>query len=217
MKYWLRAKVERPGRFKPDVIEQQELKFVPLDPSLPPPMLDPTMRRNSIYLLPETTVGRNSSSLSAAERADHPKVTLEVTLPSPAIIYARGSLPLKVFVFTRETSAHSPPPIVLRSLSVALLTEITVTVGPNSTTWPAFHQLVNHTALAIETQELDQPPGELSSDLWKDCVIPDTIPSFTTCTHMQQHFLVVIAGLCYGHIGRIQVSDNKSRGSLVVI
>jgi hypothetical protein len=217
MKYWLRAKVERPGRFKADVIEQQELKFVPLDPSLPPPMLDPTMRRNSMYLLPETTVARNSSSLSAAERADQPKATLEVTLPSPAIIYTKGSLPLKVFIFTKETSAYSLLPIVLRSLSVALLTEITVTVGPNSTTWPALHQLVNHTALTIEIQELDQPPGELSSDIWKDCVVPDTIPSFTTCTHMQQHFLVVTAGLSYGHTGRIQVSHKKSRRLLVVI
>jgi hypothetical protein len=217
MKYWLKAKVERPGRFKPDVIEQQELKFVPLDPSLPPPMLEPTMRRNSMYLLPETTVARTSSTLSSTERLEHPRVTLEVTLPSPAIIYTQGSLPLKVFVFAKETSAQSPPPIVLRSLSLALLTEITVTVGPNSTTWSVVHPLVNHAALATEIQELDQPLGELSSDLWKDCVVPEMIPSFTTCTHMQQHFLVMTAGFSYGHTGRIQVSDSKSRGLLVVI
>ena len=89
---------------------------------------------------------------------------------------------------------HSPLPIILRSLSVALLTELTVTVGPNSTTWPVSQPLVTHTDLQIELQDLDQRPGELSNEPWSEAVVPEVTPSFTTCTHMQQHFLVVTGG-----------------------
>lgn len=38
VKYCLKVKVQRPGRFKPDVTILQDIKFLPLDPGLPPPM-----------------------------------------------------------------------------------------------------------------------------------------------------------------------------------
>ena len=206
MKYWLKVTIERPGRFKPDIIEEQELKFIPLDPSLPPPMLEPTSRRNSRNILPETTSPGSSPPRSASQHLDQHKVALEVTLPSPAIIQAKRSLPLQIFVFANETSAHSPPPIILRTLSVTLLTELTVIVGPNSTTWAIHHPLLSLTELRIVIRELIQPPGALSGDLWRGCIVPDLTPSFTTCTHMQQHFIVVTAGISRGHAGRIQAS-----------
>jgi hypothetical protein len=206
MKYWLKVTVERPGRFKSDIIEEQELKFMPLDPSLPPPMLEPKGRKNSRNILPETTSPGASLPRSASQHWDQHKVALEVTLPSPAIIHAKRSLPFQIFVFANETSAHSPPPAILRTLSVTLLTELTVIVGPNSITWTTHHPLLSLTELRIVIRGLIQPPGALCGGLWRDCIVPDLTPSFTTCTHMQQHFIVVTAGISRGHAGRIQAS-----------
>jgi hypothetical protein len=211
MKYWLKVKAERPGRFKSDVTEQLELKFVPLDPSLPPPMLQPASSRSSRYLLPKPVGASNSPPLSPSQQIDKCAVTLEVTLPSPAILYIKGSLPLHVSAIVKEQSAHLSQPVLLRTLSVTLRTEITMTVGPNSTTWPVFHELLNLRALEIELQGWDQNPDGLSSDLWQDCVVPDVTPSFTTCTHIQQHFLVVTGGFSYSDDGPIQVSNYQFR------
>ncbi len=116
-------------------------------------------------LLPEPTAARTSSPLSAAERLDHRRITLEVTLQSPAMLYTKGSLPLTVHILTKKTTPDSSPRMILRSLSVALLTELTATIGPNSTTWSVSHPLVDHSELGIEIRELDHPPGELNSDL----------------------------------------------------
>lgn len=211
MKYYLKAKIERPGRFKPDVTEQQELRFVPLDPSLPPPMLRPVRGKGSRYLL-QNPVGVNTSpSRSTVMHMDGPKVTLEATLPSPAIIYTQGSLPLKVFAFVEQGATHLSPPILLRTLCVILRTEINVIVGPNSISWPVLHELINLSELEIELQGLDKHCGELDSQLWKNCIVPNMTPSFTTCTHVQQHFIVVAGGFSYSDDGSIQVGECSMR------
>ncbi|KAN0110798.1 hypothetical protein V8E51_007185 [Hyaloscypha variabilis] len=197
MKYLLKVKVERPGRFKSDVTEEQEVRFMPLDPSLPPPMLWPAHSKNSRSLLPNAVA-------PAGEHREHCMVTLEVTLPSPAILYTKGSLPLEVFAFAKGLEPRVSSPVRMRSLNVSLRTEMTVTVGPNKTTWPLLHQLIDHPDLDIEIHHLDEPPGQISPDLWKDCVVPDVTPSFTTCTSMQQHFLVITGGFSHG-AGPIQM------------
>ncbi|KAE9372638.1 hypothetical protein N431DRAFT_545216 [Stipitochalara longipes BDJ] len=205
MRYWLKVKVERPGRFKYDVTEQQELNFMPLDPSLPPPMLWPVHSKNSRHLLPNAVGSGTSPPSHIGQHGEPCTVTLEATLPSPAILYTKGSLPLQIFATAKGPEPTASGPVRLRSLTVTLRTEITVTVGPNSTTWPVLHQLVNHPELEIELQHLDEPPGQLNADLWKDCVVPEVTPSFTTCTSMQQHFLVVTGGFSHGDTGPIQV------------
>jgi hypothetical protein len=171
---------------------------MPLDPSLPPPMLWPAHSKNSRSLLPNAVA-------PAGEHREHCMVTLEVTLPSPAILYTKGSLPLEVFAFAKGLEPRVSSPVRMRSLNVSLRTEMTVTVGPNKTTWPLLHQLIDHPDLDIEIHHLDEPPGQISPDLWKDCVVPDVTPSFTTCTSMQQHFLVITGGFSHG-AGPIQVS-----------
>jgi hypothetical protein len=203
MKYLLKVKVERPERFKPDVTENQEVKFMPLDPFLPTPMLQPVSSRSSRYLHPEPVSASTSLPLSAAQQICHRAVTLEVTLPSPAVLYTKGSLPLQVSAHVKGESTHISKPVLMRTFSITLQREITAAVGPNSTTWPVFQELLNLSGLEIDLQGLDQSPGRINSNLWKDCVVPDMIPSFTTCTHMQQHFLVVTGRFSFSDDGPI--------------
>lgn len=95
--------------------------------------------------------------------------------------------------------------MVLRSIVLSLRTETIVTVGPNSTSWPSFHELINLSGLNLELDVVSAGIGELDSDLWKDAVVPEMTPSFTSCTVVQQHFLVVAGGFSYGTEGPIQV------------
>jgi hypothetical protein len=128
---------------------------MPLDPSLPPQMLWPVHSKNSTYLLPTAADSGVSPPSPAGQYREVCMVILEATLPSPAILYTKSSLPLQVFATTKGPESRTSSPAHLRSLPLTLRTEITVTVGPNSTTWPVLQQLVNHHKLEIELQHLD--------------------------------------------------------------
>ncbi|KAG4444020.1 hypothetical protein IFR05_000480 [Cadophora sp. M221] len=203
-KYSLKVKVERPGRFKPDLTSQLELKFIPLDPSLPPPMLSPISTRTSRSLLRTLSTTSPPSSPPVSNRLDNSVVTFEASLPSPAILHAKHHLPLSIFAVIKSASRITGPPVVLRSIVLSLRTETVVTVGPNSTSWPSFHELINLSGIDLELGVASLGAGELDSDLWKDVIVPEMPPSFTSCTVIQQHFLIVAGRFSYGTEGPIQ-------------
>lgn len=205
-KYSIKVKVERPGRFKPDLTTQLELKFMPLDPKLPPPMLNPVSARTSRSLLRTLSGSGSPSSSPVSERPDNSIVTIEASLPSPAVLHTGHHLPLKICAFMRYTSRSTTAQVYLRSLIVAIRTETVVTVGPNSTTWLSSDELLNLSSLDVELSEGTAVTGGVDEELWKDVLVPaDMTPSFTSCTMMQQHFLSVSGGFSYGKDGPIQV------------
>lgn len=205
VQYWLRVKVQRPGRFKRDPVYEQEIMFIPADPVLPPPILDPVYSRSK-QLFSAKNLDSNVSpptfkSASGIDRRENGFVLLEATLPSPAILYIQRAVPLRLFVRTHATLVGDPPPAVLRTLGVAIQTDTTVTIGSDSATWTSSTDLVRIPKLekllvgSCTNEELSE---EISRDLWKDATVSDVTPSFTTCTVMQQHSLVVTIGFSYG-------------------
>jgi hypothetical protein len=205
VQYRLRVKVRRPGRFKRDPVSEQELTFLPLDPAFPPPMLDPACGRSAQLLgvgnpdsSPPPSIFKSTSQVVA--RAGR-SVMLEATLPSPAILYIQNHVPLRHFMKTHTTQADSPPPIALRALAVVIQTNTTITIGSDSATWTSSRDLVRLSGLDLQftgARVKGELSDEISTDLWKDATLSDVTPSFTTCTVMQQHSLVVTAGFSYG-------------------
>ncbi|KAG4425383.1 hypothetical protein IFR04_001533 [Cadophora malorum] len=205
-KYSIKVKVERPRRFKPALTSELELKFMPLDPSLPPPMLSPVSARTSRSLL-RTLSGNSPPSLPpVCDRLDNSVVIFEASLPSPAVLHTKHHLPLRVFAIIKSASGIPGTAVHLRCLTSALRTETIVTVRPNSTTWPFCHELVNISGLDIELGEASAGPGELDSDLWNDVLVPEILPSFSSCTLVQQHFLLVAGGISYQRQGPVQMT-----------
>ncbi|PVH74879.1 hypothetical protein DL98DRAFT_602829 [Cadophora sp. DSE1049] len=204
-KYSLKVKVERPGRFKPDLTSQLELKFMPLDPSLPPPMLSPVSSRTSRSLLRTLSGSSPPSSPPVSDRLDNSVITFEASLPSPAILHTKHHLPLKIFSVIKSAPRIAGTTVYLRTLVFSLRAETIVTVGPNSTTWLSSDELINLSALDVELSEAIAGSGEVDGDLWKDALMPDIKPSFTSCTMVQQHFLVVSGGFSYGKDGPVQL------------
>ncbi|KAI9782192.1 MAG: hypothetical protein M1839_005306 [Geoglossum umbratile] len=205
VQYWLRVKVQRPGRFKHNPLSEQELTFLPLDPALPPPMLDPAYSRsiqplgvgNLVSNVPPSTF-RSASGLATREGCF---VLLEATLPSPAILYIRRTVPMRLFVKTHATLVDDYPQIMLRTLGVAIRTNTTVTIRSDSATWTSSRDLMRISGLELQligSHVNGELLYEISKDLWKDATVSDMTPSFTTCTVTQQHSLVVTAGFSYG-------------------
>jgi len=128
-------------------------------------------------------------------------VLLKAILPSPAILYVRSVLPLQLFLKTHGALADDPPPIALRTLRVAIQTKTTVTIGSDSATWTSSRDLVRISGLELQltgSRVNGELSDEVSKDLWKDATVSDVTPSFTTCTVMRRHSLVVTAGFSYG-------------------
>jgi hypothetical protein len=102
---------------------------------------------------------------------------------------------------THETLASGPPPIALRTLAVVIQTNTTITIGTDSGTWTSSRDLVRLSGLDLHftgARVDGELSDEISTDLWKDSTLSDVTPSFTTCTVMRQHSLVVSAGFSYG-------------------
>jgi len=203
VQYWLRVKVQRPGRFKHDPVSEQELIFLPLDPALPPPMLNPVYGRSMQPLNPKNLDSNippsTFRSASGAGRRAYSFVLLEATLSSPAILYIQRSVPLRLFVRTHATLANDPP-ITLRTLGIAIHTSTTITIGSDSATWTSSRDLVHISGLELQltgSRANGELSDEISKDLWKDATVRDVTPSFTTCTVIRQHSLVVTAGFSH--------------------
>ncbi|KAK0105013.1 hypothetical protein ONS95_004618 [Cadophora gregata] len=205
VKYSIKVKVERPGRFKPDLTSQLELRFMPLDPSLPPPMLNPVSARTSRSLLRTSSRSSPPSSPPVSDRLDNSVITFEASLPSPAVLHTKHHLPLTISAIIKSGSRIPGSSVYLRSLALCLRIETIITVGPNSTTWPSLDELLNLSGLQIELSEAFPGQGEVDRELWKDVIIPEINPSFTSCTLVQQHFLVVAGGFSYGTEGSVQI------------
>jgi hypothetical protein len=205
VQYWLRVRVHRPGRFKHDPVCEQELTFAPADPVLPPSVLDPAYGRGILML---SAKNRDSDvspstfkSASGVNRQENGFVLLEATLPSPAILYIQRAVPLRLFVRTYSMLADNHPLVMLRTLGVAIRTYTTVTIGSDSATWTSSSDLVRIPKLEqllIDSRTNGELSCEVSKDLWKDATVSDVTPSFTTCTVMRQHSLVVTIGFSYG-------------------
>jgi hypothetical protein len=205
VQYWLRIKVHRPGRFKHDPVCEQELTFAPADPVLPPPVLDPVYSRSMQLLCgknPDSDASPSTfKSASGVYKRENGFVLLEATLPSPAILYIQRPVPLRLFVKTHATPVDNHPLVVLRTLRVEIRTNTTVTIGSDSATWTSSSDLVRIQKLEqllIDSRTNGELSCEVSKGLWKDATVSDVTPSFTTCTVMRQHSLVVNAGFSYG-------------------
>ena len=183
---------------------------MPLNPSLPPPMLSPVSARTSRSLL-RTLSGNSPPSLPpVCDRLDNSVVIFEASLSSPAVLHTKHHLPLRVFAIIKSASGIPGTAVHLRCLTLALRTETIVTVRPNSTTWSFCHELVNISGLDIELGEASAGPGELDSDLWNDVLVPEILPSFSSCTLVQQHFLLVAGRISHQRQGPVQVRDVES-------
>jgi hypothetical protein len=209
IEYYIRAEVTRASRFRSDLTDRLSLDFLPLDPTLPPPMLEPTQNKSTRLLRFETPKSPGSASPGGNVVVDARQVTLAATLPAPAVLRNGGSVPLGVFVTVKE-GEESSSPLFLRSLTLTLLTEVTIHIGPNLKTWTTTQDILSTTSLDVEIPAGDQQ--EISKELWKNVKLPENLPpSFTSCSLMQEHFLVVAIGLSSGQQSTILVSLKNNR------
>ena len=202
VEYSLKVEVTRPGRFKSDVVERRILPFLPLDPSLPPPMVEPTTSK-SVKNLKYEVLKSPGATVSGNQVLDRRQVILETTLPAPAILRLGGVLQLGASI-TAADGSHTTPALYLRSFIVNLMTEVTLDIGPNLKSWQTCREIYSDINLELEIG--DEKQDIMPINFVDEARMPqDVVPSFTTCTIKQEHFVVVVVGLSFGRQGHIMV------------
>ncbi|KAH8687990.1 hypothetical protein BGZ60DRAFT_522618 [Tricladium varicosporioides] len=133
-------------------------------------------------------------------------VALKASLPFPAVIYLNREIPLQLAVITKnnEASIITVPLIKLEELSVTIRTETKITVGPNASMITSTKELVHLKNMNLSLEATDNV-RRINSNIFREAMISNSCPSFTTCTVLQQHVLVVGAGVVLGSDTAIHV------------
>jgi len=181
IRYQLCVKVFRPCGLYSNIDVKRELQFLPLDPLLPPPMIEPRRRRSS---------GSNKSSVSGS--AEIGSVKVEVSIPSPAILWIGSPIPVGISIKTEER------PTIMRTLAMIVRVKIVQSMNQRILTRTSPHEIMSLSGLNISIP-CRSDLQSICENLLHNAKIPENItPSFTTCTLMQEYSLVVIVGFSTG-------------------
>jgi len=186
IRYWLKVNVRRPGRLQRDGLLEQDIQFLPLNPVLPPPMLSPALSRHQGCC-----------------------VVLEATIPSPSVLFVGSTIPLRLQVLNSAIPAHEPHPVTLRSITISIQTKTTLMVGMHHNTWTSNQEIVCVSSIELPLDDREAGSVEINSDLWNNAIVPELVPSFTTCTASQQYSLLVTAKFVCGPKQRIDVWNSS--------
>jgi hypothetical protein len=211
VQYWLRVQVKRPGRFKINQSLKQQIVLLLLDPTPPLWMLDPSYSNpTQLFNMDINVLSSTFRNASRIRLRTDLSVIVEAILPSPAILYMKGGIPLRLFIKTAatQTGVLDHCQVLFENLTISISTSTTITLRSDRATWTSSKDLVTLSGLRqpLHASSLEFPE-EVSNDLWKYTTISDVTPSFTTCTMAQRHSLVIKAGFSHSLEDKIYVSD----------
>jgi hypothetical protein len=194
IRYFIKATVERPSKFKENMRSVIEFKFLPMEPPRPPPTTIEVYARRP-YVFPA----------SLAIYQVKPKGEIDARLPSPAILTCNKSLPLRIIA---RKIRESPASVFLVGLQVHLFGWTEVRAGGVLKTETTKWILMNLNELSIEVISPGDEEGsesEVDKQLWDGIPLPKTVgPSFQICNITRRYRLEVRVRLGYGAPGEIQ-------------
>lgn len=181
IEYWLRATVKPVGLLTTNKSQKFELRFRPVGPLQP--AATPAMTEVAGY-------------------GWH--VSLNVSLPSQAILTISRHLPLQISLNTEARPFDDRLPLVIRSLKIIIRARTSITLQCGAAAWTETHQLLDISGLSIPV-EAGRRTQTLSSELWRDALVPDIPPSFSTSIVQRQNSLVLRTGYSWGNVDDIHV------------
>jgi hypothetical protein len=206
IKYFIKATVERPSRFRENMRSIIDFKFLPIEPTRPPPTtIEVYARRPYMFSASPASHQAKSAKRHTELSSMTPKGEIEARLPSGAILTCDKPLPLRIIV--RKTGESSAS-VFLMSLQVQLIgsTELKASdeVVMEVTTWVLMD--LNELSIPIVTPKDEiRSEIEVDSQLWDTGPLPKTVtPSFHICNITRRYSLGLRVGLGYGLPGKIQ-------------
>ncbi|KAJ9655036.1 hypothetical protein H2198_006030 [Neophaeococcomyces mojaviensis] len=133
-------------------------------------------------------------------------VSLNVSLPSQAILTISRHLPLQISLNTEARPFDDRLPLVIRSLKIIIRARTSITLQCGAAAWTETHQLLDISGLSIPV-EAGRRTQTLSSELWRDALVPDIPPSFSTSIVQRQNSLVLRTGYSWGNVDDIHIIE----------
>ncbi|KAL3484898.1 hypothetical protein BJX62DRAFT_243477 [Aspergillus germanicus] len=188
--YTLRVEVKRRTHLRKVISQEQNLKFLPFDPTAA--LLSSLgtgyhTRQKGLYISPQGSHGYSQTAL--------PILLLEAKLPSPPVLNARERLPLQLCVRSLPTKIHHTLPIKLQSLLISLRSTTEIAADIHHTSWTSSRRVLELHGLD-ETITCDWESdvlSEIKPGVIQCVTLPETTPSFTTCLIEHKHSLEIDA------------------------
>jgi hypothetical protein len=206
IKYFIKATVERPSRFRENMRSIIDFKFLPMEPARPlPTTIEVYARRPYMFSASPASHQAKSAETPTELSCMTPNGEIEARLPSGAILTCDEPLPLRIIVRKTGESFSS---VFLMSLQAHLIgsTELKASgeVAMEVSTWVLMD--LNELSIPIVTPK-DEVGSEIEVDsqLWDTRPLPKTVaPSFHICNVTRRYSLGLRIGLGYGLPGEIQ-------------
>lgn len=135
------------------------------------------------------------------------RFSVDVRLPSPAIVVPTEPLPLRILIVKQEEFNSV---VTIRSLQVTLVSKTHITAHDLSKDCYEVVSLLSMADINIPFGTPGAPVGtEIEADrrLWGRISLPDTIPpSFTTCNIVRSYHMEIAVGLSCDTGGHVDVS-----------
>ena len=198
-RYFLEAKVRRPGAFRWDITSKQEIQFVPLDPPLFSILEISGPSAMSQCLLMEEGSGQTRTLATGMSQNSNQTKLLELRaeLPSPAVLYSEETVPLRLFLTKSHLPDRSIPVLELRDLSICLRSRLNATATIESASSTSTKDLYRSSGQRIQALNLGATEEEIDITPVERFMIPKLAPSFTSCIVRQDYSMEVIAKFAF--------------------
>jgi hypothetical protein len=209
IRYFVKATVQRPSRFKGNRRCEIGFKFMPIEPPKAPPTTSEVYARRP-YLFTNKIIQMNESSM--------PKGEVDARLPSPAVLTCNKPVPLRL-VMRNYNEAKKQVYLLFFQMNLIGLTQVRALDVKRSEF--SFWVIVRADRLAIPIGSPGDGHGTetvVDPRLWNHVPLPNTVtPSFRACNLMRSYELEIRVGLGCESPGDASVCYKQSVGENLFI
>lgn len=164
-------------------------------------------------MIPEPKgIFQQSPSIPSTDGGPGPKFSVDVRLPSPAIITCHQPLPLRVLI---KKLTEFPETLYLQLFQIELVGYTNVRAHDLTRRESSSWVMTSRSNMNIPLGSANDPVGKewkVDPRMWQHIPLPNTVaPSFETCNISRTYELEVRVGISRGANGTIAVSENLKK------
>ncbi|WEW59851.1 hypothetical protein PRK78_005332 [Emydomyces testavorans] len=211
IRYYVKVTVVRPQFYKENYRGFADFKFLPIEPPRKKEADKETFARRQHQFanvrIPETKgIFRKSNTADSIDASEPtPKFSVDIRLPSPAIITCNEPLPLRVLI---RKLVEFPETLYLQLFQIELIGYTRIRAHDltrrDSSSWV----IVSRSNMNIPLGSANDPVGKewkIDSRMWNQIPLPNSVaPSFDTCNISRSYDLEVRVGISRGSHGTIK-------------
>ncbi|KAL1958833.1 hypothetical protein VTO42DRAFT_3670 [Malbranchea cinnamomea] len=207
IRYYVKATVVRPQFYKENYRSISDFKFLPIEPPRQKEQDKETYarRQHQFSKAAHTREKKNpfgKSSIFPIESSEEPpRFSVDVRLPSPAILTCNEPVPLRILITKLNESSE---PVSVQVLQIELIGYTHIRAHDFRRTESGNWVILSRSNMGLHLRNESKPVGyewKLDQNMWNSLPLPNSVaPSFDTCNISRTYELEVRVGLSHGSL-----------------